>query len=78
MDDKIKKAIENNKDEIILNNHLMNMRSFVNQFYELVECEAEEIRNGDITPHSRDNYTSQIFAICQTIQTMYERGIPHV
>lgn len=74
----MEKVIENNKDEIILNNHLMNMRSLVNQFYELIECEAEEIRNGDITPHSMDNYTAQIVAICKTIQVMYERSPLHV
>lgn len=66
------------EDNKILNNNIMTMRTLANQFYELVECEVEEIRNGDITPHDIDNYTTQIVAICKTIQVMYERGALHV
>lgn len=66
------------KDNNILNNDIMTVRTLANQFYELVECESHEIYHGNITPHDMDNYTKQIVEICKTIQIIYERGVSHV
>ena len=61
-------------EKIILNNNIMTVRTLVNEFYDLVESELEDISSGDITPHNFDNYTTQIVSICETIKCIYERG----
>ena len=53
------------------NNDIMVVRTLINQFYDITDMMIQEINEGSICGNSRDRYTEQIVAICETITTIY-------
>lgn len=51
------------------------VRTLVNQFYDITDTMIYEIKDGTICGNSRDRYTEQIVAICNTISKIYDYSL---
>lgn len=54
------------------NDDIMVVRSLINRFYDITDMMIQEINDGSICGNSRDRYTEQIVAICESITTIYK------
>lgn len=54
------------------NDDVMVVRTLINQFYDITDMMIREINDGSICGNSRDRYTEQIVAICETITAIYK------